>query len=62
VLAEVVLREPRRGEAALFGLHDLLDREAVAVGGGRLFEEATEVAETGAAHAGTSSLRGDGRE
>lgn len=55
MLAEVVLRDPRRGEASALGLLDLLEREAVAVGGGRVFEQAGEEPESGAGHACTSS-------
>src|SRR5699024_6400833 len=59
VLSEVVLGDPGGGEAEFIGAADLLEGEAVAVGGGRVLEQAGEQAQSGCGHgAGISSRRG----
>src|SRR5690625_733198 len=56
VLAEVVLGHPGGGEAELLGVADLLEGEAVALGGRGLLQEAGEQSQAGAGHdAGISS-------
>ena len=55
---EVVLRDPGRVEAVPFGGHDLLGRDAIALGGGGLVEQAGEESDAGHAMAflpGTAS-------